>query len=61
MTVWPVGENGLRIREVADLDFGTLDRRGYQRIIPNDGRVPATASAPRTVELETQSSGNEGF
>ena len=45
MTVWPVGENGLRIREVADLDFGTLDRRGYQRIIPNDGRVPATASA----------------
>jgi hypothetical protein len=51
ITVMPVGESnpdGLRIREVVDIDFGVNERRGYQRIIPNDfGLVSdVTASSP---------------
>jgi uncharacterized membrane protein YgcG len=45
VTVTPVGENGLRIREVVDEDFGSNDRHGYQRIIPNDFGVPTDVSA----------------
>ena len=45
VTVTPVGDDGLRIREVIDQDFGTSDRHGYQRIIPNDFGVPTDVSA----------------
>ncbi len=45
LTVTPVGDDGLRIREVVDQDFGTSDRHGYQRIIPNDFGVPTDVSA----------------
>jgi uncharacterized membrane protein YgcG len=48
VTVTPIGDDGLRIREVVDEDFGTTDRHGYQRIIPNDFGVPidVTATSP---------------
>jgi hypothetical protein len=51
VTVMPVGAanpDGLRIREVVDIDFGVNARRGYQRIVPNDfGLVSeVTASSP---------------
>ena len=44
----PAGEDGLRIREVVDQDFGDADRHGYRRIIPNDFGAPTevTASSP---------------
>lgn len=48
VTVVPAGDNGLALREVVDQDFGDNDRRGYQRIIPNDFGVPTgiEASSP---------------
>jgi hypothetical protein len=45
VTVTPTGDDGVTIREVVDQDFGTNERRGYQRIIPNDFGVPADISA----------------
>lgn len=51
VTVSPAGEpypEGVRIREVVDIDFGLNERRGYQRIIPHDFGEPVeiTASSP---------------
>jgi uncharacterized membrane protein YgcG len=48
VTVTPTGDDGLTIREVVDQDFGSNDRHGYQRIIPNDFGVPTdvTATSP---------------
>jgi hypothetical protein len=51
VSVAPAGDGhpeGVRIREVVDIDFGLNERRGYQRIIPNDFGVPieVTASSP---------------
>jgi uncharacterized membrane protein YgcG len=48
VTVRPEGDDGVRVREVVDIDFGTNDRRGYQREIPNDFGVPTdvVASSP---------------
>ena len=42
------GERGLRVTEVVDIDFGSFDRRGYQRTLRNDvGRpVGITADSP---------------
>ena len=42
------GERGLRVTEVVDIDFGSFDRRGYQRTLRNDvGRpVDITADSP---------------
>ena len=45
VTVWPDGADGVRVREVVDIDFGLLERRGYQRIIPNDFGVPTEVTA----------------
>ena len=41
-------DDGVVIREVVDIDFGLRQRRGYQRIIPNDFGAPTrvTAEAP---------------
>lgn len=39
VTVSPAGSgfaDGVLVREVVDIDFGLEERRGYQRIIPND-------------------------
>ena len=42
--VSPEGD-GVRIREVVDQDFGTSDRHGYERLVPNDFGVPTEVSA----------------
>jgi hypothetical protein len=48
ITVRPAGADGVRISEVVDIDFGVQERRGYQRIVPNDFGAPidVTASSP---------------
>ncbi len=48
ITVRPDGDDGVRIREVVDIDFGFEERRGYQRIVPNDFGTPVdvVASSP---------------
>jgi len=48
VVISPAGGEGLRIRETFDQDFGTSDRRGPERTIPNDFGVvtDVTASSP---------------
>ena len=43
--VTPAGGDGVRVREVIDQDFGTNDRHGHERIIPNDFGVPTDIDA----------------
>ena len=45
VTVAPDGADGLRIREVVDIDFGAAQRRGYQRIVRNDFGAPTDVTA----------------
>ena len=45
VVVTPVGDDGLRIREVVDQDFGSFQRHGYERRIPNDYGVPVDVEA----------------
>ena len=45
VTVTPTGDDGVTIREVVDQDFGTNDRHGYERIIPNNFGEPADVRA----------------
>ena len=45
VVVQPAGADGLQIRETVDEDFGTQDRHGYERIIPNNFGVPTDISA----------------
>ncbi len=45
VTVRPVGADGVRIREVVDVDFGVFERRGYQREIPDDFGDPLDVTA----------------
>jgi uncharacterized membrane protein YgcG len=48
VVVTPAGEEhpeGVAIREVVDIDFGVNERRGYQRIIPNDFGAPVEVTA----------------
>lgn len=62
VTVAPDGADGLRIREVVDIDFGSSARRGYQRIVRNDFGVPAdvTAASPdANAEVNVVISGTE--
>jgi uncharacterized membrane protein YgcG len=42
------GDDALRITEIIDYDFGTEQRRGYQRVVPHDFGVPTevTAASP---------------
>ncbi|MDW3214915.1 MAG: DUF2207 domain-containing protein [Ilumatobacteraceae bacterium] len=44
VVVAPVGD-GLRITEFVDIDFGNEDRRGYERVIPNDFGAPIDVEA----------------
>ncbi len=62
VTVAPDGANGLRIREVVDIDFGASPRRGYQRILRNDFGAPTdvTAESPdANADVTVVDSGNE--
>lgn len=45
VTVQPAGVDGVRVREVIDIDFGVYERRGYQRRIPNDFGVAVDVTA----------------
>ena len=45
VTVRPEGVDGIRIREVVDIDFGLTERRGYQRDIPDDFGAPVDIAA----------------
>ena len=45
VTVQPFGDDGVRIREVVDEDFGGKNRHGYQRIIPTDFGHPVDIEA----------------
>lgn len=44
VVVMPAGD-GVRVREVVDQDFGTTQRHGHERIIPNDFGVPIDIEA----------------
>ncbi|MEO5901336.1 MAG: hypothetical protein ABIR68_14585 [Ilumatobacteraceae bacterium] len=48
VVVQPAGADGVRITEFVDEDFGSNDRHGYERIIPNDFGAPTdiVASSP---------------
>lgn len=62
VTVLPAGGEGVRIREVVDIDFGAQQKRGYQRVVPNDFGVPTdvVASSPdANDELDVVDFGNE--
>jgi uncharacterized membrane protein YgcG len=37
--------DGIRITEFVDIDFGSQDRRGYERLVPNDFGLPTDVSA----------------
>jgi len=45
VTVVPEGADGVRVREVIDIDFGFDARRGVERIIPNDFGAPTDVVA----------------
>ncbi len=45
VSVRPDGADGVRIREVVDIDFGVFERRGYQREIPGDFGDPVDVTA----------------
>ena len=45
VAVEPSGDDGVRIREVVDQDFGTKDRHGYERNIPTDFGEPSDIEA----------------
>ena len=44
VVVSPRGE-GVRITEYVDIDFGSSDRRGYERLVPNDFGAPVDVEA----------------
>ena len=59
VVVSPDGTDGVRIRETVDQDFGTNNRHGYERIIPNDfgaatNVVAFSETAPDQVSVEDQ-------
>ncbi|HSJ90897.1 MAG TPA: hypothetical protein VK917_02445 [Ilumatobacter sp.] len=45
LVIAPEGGRGVRITEYVDIDFGSAERRGYRRIIPNDLGVPTDVVA----------------
>ncbi|MGH9271082.1 MAG: DUF2207 family protein [Ilumatobacteraceae bacterium] len=45
VVVTPAGDDGVRITEVVDIDFGDAERRGYQRVVPNDFGEPTNVTA----------------
>src|SRR5215216_2074312 len=59
--VTPAGEDGVRIREVVDQDFGSHDRHGYERVIPNDFGVPTNVTASSPDAPDDVSVANQGL
>ena len=45
IVVMPDGPDGVRITEIVDDDFGTTQRHGYERLIPNDFGEPENVEA----------------
>jgi hypothetical protein len=63
VTVWPIGGDAVRVREVVDEDFGSTDKHGYFRNIPNDFGIPTDvfASSPdASAEIHVTTSGPFG-
>ncbi|MGI9052877.1 MAG: DUF2207 family protein [Ilumatobacteraceae bacterium] len=57
VVVAPAGDDGVRITETVDIDFGSEERRGYQRQIPVNFGVPidveaSSPDAPDGVDVE---------
>jgi hypothetical protein len=62
VVVAPAGNEGVRITEYVDIDFGSTRRRGYERVIPTDFGVPTeiTAMSPSAPsDVSTALLGNE--
>lgn len=45
IVVEPVGENGVQITEIVDIDFASKHKHGYERNVDNDFGVPINVSA----------------
>ena len=61
VVVSPEGADGVRIRETVDQDFGTNDRHGYERIIPNDFGAATDVVAFSKTAPDQVSVDNQGF
>lgn len=61
VVVSPIGTDGVRIREVVDEDFGTYDRHGYERIIPNDFGAATDVDANSSTAPDQVSVSPQGF
>ena len=61
IVVTPIGADGVRITEIVDNDFGTTERHGYQRLIPNDFGDPQDVVATAPYSADDLSVSNEGF
>ena len=61
VVVSPVGPDGVRIRETVDQDFGTYDRHGYERVIPNDFGAATDVEAYSSTAPDQVSVADEGF
>jgi len=61
IVVAPAGADGLRITELVDDDFGTTERHGYQRLIPNNFGEPQDVVATAPHASDDLSVTNEGF
>lgn len=62
VVVAPAGDDGVRVWEVVDVDFGNNRRHGYQRVVPNDFGTPVDVSATATdapADLDVSSVGYE--
>ncbi|MBI4885274.1 MAG: hypothetical protein HY826_14600, partial [Actinobacteria bacterium] len=60
IVVEPNGADGVRIIEVVDDDFGTVQRHGYERLVPNDFGVPEDVVAFSPDAADSVSVANEG-
>ncbi len=61
IVVAPIGDDGVRITETVDDDFGDVERHGYQRLIPNDFGVPQDVVATAPHAADDLSVVDEGF
>lgn len=61
VVVSPIGADGVRIHETVDEDFGTYDRHGYERVIPNDFGAATDVQAYSSTAPDQVSVTDEGF
>jgi len=59
--VSPISADGVRIHETVDEDFGTYDRHGYERVIPNDFGAATDVEAYSSSAPDQISVSDEGF